>query len=266
MSETSTPTTAPDDAPPPTRPWRRQTNPVAWLAAAMVVLALVIVGVGGVAFGRSSRSTPAVPPTATVTVTGTGTIQGTPDTCSFTVGIDTVRPTAVLALAANNTQMRALERVLHQEGIPLADLQTENLSIYQQTNSAGVTTGWDVNDTLSVTDHDIAHAGRVIDAAARIAGNGISFGGVSFSISNESKLLAAARRQAMQSAQTEASQLAAGANASVTGIVKVTDQESSGIQPPFPFFGLAQASAAAVPIRAGHQPVSVQVTVVYSLS
>jgi uncharacterized protein YggE len=267
MSETHTDQAPEDPAQQPTRSGRLQTNPVAWLAAAVAVLALVIVGVGGVAFGRSTNNTPPVASTATITVTGSGTVQGTPDTCSFSIGVDTVRPTAVLALAANNTRMKAIERVLHDSGIPWSDLQTVNLSIYEQTNSNGVVTGWDVNDTLNVTDHNIARAGAVIDAAAHAAGNGISFGGVSFSLSNKSSLLATARRQAMQNAEAEASQLAAGANASVTGIVKVTDQENtSPSYPPIPFFGAVANATASVPLRAGHQPVSVTVTVVYSLS
>jgi len=248
-------------SPPPVWPPGRA---IAWLTAAVAVLALVVVGVAGVAFGRST--TGGDPPDPTITVTGSGTVKGVPDTCSFTIGVNTVRSTAVLALQANNAQMTALEHMLRDAGVPIDDLQTTNLAIYQETNAAGVVTGWAVDDTLDVTVHDIAHAGQIIDAAAKVTGNDITFGGVTFSISNDSSLLAAARREAMQSAMTEASQLASGANQSVTGIEKVTASETTSVSPPFPFFGLAARAASAVPLAAGRQPVSVQVTVVYTLS
>ena len=265
-TETATPQPAPpsDDT---ARSRRRDPHPVIWLAIVVVVLAIVIVGVVGVAFGRNSQSGASTNAPATITVTGTGPVQGTPDTLSFNIGVDTVRADAVLALSANNAQMQALERTLLRYGVLKQDLQTSNLDIYQRTDDHGNVIGWEVNDSLNVSIHNMAKAGVIIDAAARQASNNISFGGVSFSISNESRYLAAARREAMQSAMTEASQLAAGASRTVTGIVKVTDQENAQQPIVYPFAALRAASAdTSVPIQAGRQPVNVQVTVVYSLS
>jgi uncharacterized protein len=250
-------------------PQRHTANPVAWLAAAVAILVVVIVAVAGVAFGRSSRSSP-----ATITVTGSGTVQGTPDTVSFTVGAHTTRATAALALQANNTRVQSLEHTLEAQGVPVKDLQTSNLSIYDQTNQYGTITGFSVDDTLNVTVVNAngspagisAKAGRIIDAAAKATGNGIDFGGVTFSISNESNYLAIARARAVQNAMTEASQVAKGANRSVTGVVRITDQESNSPQPvAYPFAYLNASASHGVPIQVGRQPVNVQVTVVYTL-
>jgi uncharacterized protein YggE len=257
---------APDGHPSP----RRHVNPVSWLAAVVAILVVVIVAVAGVAFGRSSKSSP-----ATITVTGSGTVQGTPDTVSFTVGVHTTRATAAAALAFNNRRVDALERTLEANGVTTKDLQTSNLSIYDQTNQYGTITGFSVDDTLNVTVMNAngtssgisAKAGRIIDAAAKATGNGIDFGGVSFSISNESNYLAIARARAVQNAMTEARQVANGANTSVTGIVRITDQESSSTPPsPYAFNTLAASAFRGVPIQVGRQPVNVQVTVVYTLS
>lgn len=248
-------------------------SPLAWLIAGVAVLIVVIVAVAGVAYGRTSNSDPA---TATLTVTGSGTIQGTPDTVSFNVGVHTTAASAAAALRANDARVKTLEVKLQQAGVPFKDQQTSGLSIYEQTNQNGTITGFSVDDTLNVTVTSTlksagalsTEAGKAIDAAASAAGNGIEFGGVTFSISNESAYLAKARARAMANAMTEANQLAAGANRTVTGIARVTDQENSQPSTPYPFYGvLNQASASTgVPIRAGQQPLNVQVTVVYTLS
>jgi uncharacterized protein len=257
-----------DRAPTPTR--RGTGGPVAWLAGVVAILVVVIVAVAGVAYGRSSTSTP-----ATITVTGSGTVQGTPDTVSFNVGVDTTRASAVAAMAANNARVADLERVLEKYGVPLSDMQTSDLEVYDQTNQNNVITGFTVDDTLNVTVTTTngsatgisAKAGRIIDAAAKVTGNGIDFGGVTFSISNDSSDLAIARARAVQNAMTEATGVAKGANVAVTGIVRITDQESSSTPPPvYPFAQLANSAAVGVPIQVGRQPVNVQVTVVYDLS
>ena len=182
---------------------------------------------------------------ATITVTGSGTVQGTPDTVSFTVGVHTTRVTAALALAANNTRVQALESTLMANGVTTKDLQTSNLNIYEQTNQYGTITGFSVDDTLNVTVMNAdgtsrgisAKAGRIIDAAATATGNGIDFGGVSFSISNESNYLAIARARAVQNAMTEASQVARGANTSVS-------EHRAHHRP-----GVELAASVAVPVR-----------------
>jgi uncharacterized protein len=259
---------APHDAP-SAAPRPRAPSPVAWLAGVVAILVVVIVAVAGVAFGRSSKSSP-----ATITVTGSGTVQGTPDTVSFTVGVHTTRATAALALEVNNARVQSLESKLEAYGVLTKGLQTSNLNIYDQTNQYGTITGFTVDDTLNVTVMNAngtsqgisAKAGRVIDAAAKATGNGIDFGGVSFSISNESNYLAIARARAVQNAMTEASQVAKGANRSVTGIVRIADEESSSpVQPPYPFAYAADTSLRGVPIQVGRQPVNVQVTVVYTI-
>jgi uncharacterized protein len=255
----------------PHAPRRGAGSPMAWLIAGVAILVVVVIAVAGVAYGRTSSNDPA---TATITVTGAGTIEGTPDTVSFNVGVHTTRASAAAALAANNARVQSLESTLRRYGVPFKDQQTSGLNIYEQTNQYGTITGFSVDDTLNVTVTSTVkssgalsfEAGRAIDAAAKVAGNGIDFGGVSFSISNESTYLAKARARAMQNAMTEASQLAAGADRSVTGIVRVTDQENAQQTTPYPFFSALNATSAGVPIRVGQQPLNVQVTVVYTLS
>ena len=111
--------------------------------------------------------------------------------------------------------------------------------------------------------NNLSDLGEALDAAVHTTGNGVTLDGISFSIANQSSLLAAVSAQAMQQASTEASQLAAGGGLAVGPIVKVTDQENAGQQI---FYAPVNAAASSpVPVQAGQQQISVQVTVVYQL-
>jgi len=202
----------------------------------------------------------------TITVTGNGVVEGTPDTATFSIGVTTTARTAVVALEHNNAQVATLEQSLEQSGVQLKDMQTSYLNLSANTNSKGVVRSFTAEDDLSVTMNDLADLGQALDAAVTATGNGVTLGGISFSISNQSALLASARAQAMQAANTEATQVAAGGGLTLGPIVSITDQENAG---QYVYYNLnAQAPVAgggSVPVQAGQQQISVQVTVVYQL-
>ncbi|MEO9181545.1 MAG: SIMPL domain-containing protein [Acidimicrobiales bacterium] len=233
-----------------------------WFLMMVTTIVVVAVGFVGVILGHSSDTA-----RSTITVTGTGTVQGTPDTINFQIGVNTINPTAAAALTQNNQKVAALERALMRNGVTKKEMQTSGLNIYENTNNQGTITGFTVSDELSVTMHQVQKAGAAIDAAAKVAGNGVQLDGVSFTITNDSKLLQAARTRAMDNARTAAGQLSKAGDAHVTGIVKITDQEnqSSGVYYPTAF-ATSSALKNSVPLQTGSQPVNVQVTVVYSLA
>ena len=235
----------------------RRPRLLSWLLLMVTVLVVVAVGFIGVVLGHSGS-----PSRNTVTVTGSGTVQGTPDTINFQIGVNTVNLLASTALTNNNLKVFALEKALERNGVTKKEMQTSGLNIYENTNNQGTVTGFTVSDTLSVTMHKVKRAGAAIDAAARAAGNGVVLNGVSFTITNDSTLLQAARTRAMDNARLAAGQLAKAGDTHVTGIVKITDKEnqSSGIYYPQSFAAGAELKAA-VPLQTGSQPVNVQVTV-----
>jgi hypothetical protein len=228
-----------------------------------MVTALVVVAVGfvGVELGNSKGGA-----RSTITVTGSGTVQGTPDTINFQIGVSTVNPSASAALSENDAKVRALESALLKNGVTKKEMQTSGLNIYDNTNNQGTVTGFTVQDTLSVTMHKVQRAGAAIDAAARAVGNGVQLDGVSFTITNDSSLLRAARTRAMDNARLAAGQLAKAGDTHVTAIVKITDNENQSSGTYYPPVSYGASLKAAVPIETGSQPVNVQVTVVYSLS
>lgn len=260
MSETA-PTHVEAAAPPPPRGLHTPTLIV--LTVAVTVVLIAGIGLAGAAIGRSSRS--GAP--GTVTVSATGTVRGTPDTIEFTVGVQTTRATATGALAANDARVAHVEQILTNRKVPKSDLQTTGLNIWQDTNQYGQITGFTVDDSLEVTMHNVTQAGYAIEAAVRAGGNGIEFDGITLSISNDSSLLAKARARALAAARDEARQDAQASGASVGAVLRISDHETQSNSPVTFGYGSAYATnaAALVPLRAGTQPVTVNVTVVYAL-
>ena len=241
---------------------RRDAPPVTlWAMAAVLTVIVVAAIVVAAVIDRPTQNAP-----GTISVTGSGTVQGVPDTVSFQIGVQSVAASAANALAANNVRVRDLENSLFAHGVAHRDMQTSGLDIYTNTNNQGAVTGFTVDNNVNVSMHDIAAAGVALDAAVRVAGNGIQLSGISFSISDQSKYLAQARVKAMQDARTAATQVAKGGGASLGAIEKITDQENvSSVTIPFPEFKASLGTASSVPLQAGSQPINVQVAVVYAL-
>ena len=239
----------------------RGANPFRLLVVLVAAILLVVVAIAGIEIGRSHTTA-----SSTISVNGTGTVKGTPDTATFDIGVHTTAVSARSAFAQNKQKMNALIAALERNGVEKKEMQTSGLNVYQNTNNNGVVTGFSVDNTLNVTMHRIGDAGAAIDAAANAVGNGIQLNGISFSISNQSKLLQEARAKAMHNAKLAADQLASAGGAQVNALVKVSDQESQ-IQPIYyAAAGFATTAKTSTPIETGTQSVTVQVSVVYSLA
>lgn len=266
MSDTENnvePTPASSDTAHPRHPRSGRRGAIAALLILLVASVLVsTISIASVALTRSNSSKSA----STITVTGSGTAKGTPDTVNFQIGVSTVAQSAVGALSENSTRVARLIASLRSRGVAKSDMQTSDLSIYANYDNKGNITGFTASNNLNVTMHTIKNAGSAIDTAARAAGNGVQLNGLSFSISNDSSLLRKARVAAMKNAYLEASQIATAGGSRIGGIIRITDQENVS-SPPVIFKTLAPTASgvATTPLEAGSQSVNVQVTVVYSL-
>jgi uncharacterized protein len=239
---------------------------MALIVVAIVVLAGTFGGLllAGTSAASSRHSIAATD--ATIDVTGTGTATGTPDTVTLQIAVSTTEPSAAAALELNNTKMATLQAVLRHAGVKPQNLQTTGLNLSPNYNSSGDVTGFSAEDDLTVTMHDIARSGAVIDAAAVAVGNAAEIQGISFSISDAAKLDKLARTEAMANAKNEATDLAKAGGYELGPIVRITDHEQSSSPPPPIFAGNAAALArSAVPLQPGSEQLSDQVDVVYEL-
>ncbi|HET9089556.1 MAG TPA: SIMPL domain-containing protein [Acidimicrobiales bacterium] len=229
-------------------------------------VAAVVVGAALVVSAVLVRHPGSTVVASTVTVTGNGTAQGAPDTLSYQIGVNSTAITASAALEENNARVGALESSLIANGIARKDMQTTGLDISTNTNSSGVVTGFTVSDVLSVVTHRLASAGRTLDAAVRVAGNGAQLYGVTFSLSNQSRVLAAARADAIKNARAAAGEYASAGGASLGRVIKISEQNTASPLP-YAVYGTGfPAAKASVPLQRGTATVNALVTVVYALN
>jgi uncharacterized protein YggE len=199
----------------------------------------------------------------TITTQGTGMVSGAPDTMTLIIDVSTSALHAGTALQRNNALATAVQQTLERDGVKPSDIQTSGLSL--QENYPPSQAGFQVDDSVNATTHDLTRAGTVIDDAIAAAGDSGRLDGVTFSMSDSSPLLAAARQQAVAAARVQAQQLAAAAGETLGSLVSLSDEQQSDGSYPFGATASAAASGstAPVPVKPGTQQLSVVVTAVW---
>jgi uncharacterized protein YggE len=219
---------------------------------------LVAAAIAGVA--QPTRGGAATPSSTTITVTGNGSVNATPDKASFNFGVQVNAATAADALSKDAQQAQAIIDALKNAGIPDSDIQTTQVSLWPQTSNDGNTiTGYQASNSVNVTAK-IGQSGPLVDAAVGAGANNID--GPNLSVSDQSSFYAQALKLAVQDAKTQAQAIADAAGLSLGGIVHISDEGSA----PTPIFYATDAVAkgASTPISAGTQQISATVTVTYS--
>ncbi len=248
---------------------RRRTTALAVFAAVPLLLA----GCGG--DSGPSPVTPAAAGDETaalsgISARGTGSVKGKPDTLTVVLGVETRGEKAASALQTNNEKANALIDTLKSRGVDEKDIQTSQLSInptYDQTGQR--ITGYQVSNSVTAILHDLDGAGGLIDAAAAAAGDAVRVNSLGFSIDDDGALKAAARTEAVRAARAQAEQLAEAAGVKLGRLRSLTEVSSGGAMP---FYDIAKgatpapAAAAAPPIQAGTQELSLQVDVIYDIA
>ena len=204
----------------------------------------------------------------TISVAGHGKVEGTPDTVTVTIGVQTTDPSAQTAMQKNGDEATALIDALKSRGVAAKDIQTNDLSVSPTWDTKGQQiTGYSVSNPVSVRLHDITHAGSIIDAAAAKVGNDVRLQGVAFSIEDPTGALAQARAAAVKDAITQAQQLAAAAGVKLGAIRSIDDTGTQLPQPQY-FTGTTAGDAvhASTPVEPGSQQLAVDVSVVYDIA
>ena len=245
-------------------------------AAIAAVATVAAVGVAGCSSGSAksttaarltAATTPANTPGPTINVAGHGKVDGTPDVMTVTMGVQTIDPSAQAALQRNNDRANALITALKNKGVAAKDIQTVDLNVSPNFDKNFHVTGYSASNTVSAKLRDLSKAGEVIDTAALTAGEDVRLQGVSFSIDNTSSLVAQARADAIKDALAQGRQLATAAGVHLGAIRTIDDTGTALPQPQYlAQNGMLRDAAAAVPIEAGSQELSVDVTVVFDIT
>jgi uncharacterized protein YggE len=232
-----------------------KTISIAALAAALAAAVALAVVRPGAAHGSSA------PSGRTLTVSGTATARGAPDTALFTFGVETEGATAKAALADNAARMRRVIAALLSTGVAREDIQTQDVSVYPRRTELGGLRGFTADGSVAATVRRLARTGAAVDAAVAAGANQTS--GPQFDRSSRSGLTQRALRDAFAEARAKAETLAQEAGASLGEVRRV--EESGQAPQPMPIGVFAAAEGARTPIEPGTQQVQASVTVTFSL-
>lgn len=240
-----------------------------WVAAAAAVLVAAVV-IGVVRPGGTSVHA-ATPGDDSITVTGVGTADATPDTLTVDFSVHVTRPTVQEALDAQATTVQHLLEALKASGIPRSRTQTTDLSLDRHYDEHGTVTGYDANETVRAKVRPLSHAGSVISKAATSAGNAVEVGDLAFDLGNDADVVKSARANAFADARDRAQQYAALSGRGLGRVEKVTEVVDAPVQPVDYYSADALRAGAsgavkAVPLRPGQQSLTVRVNVTWSLA
>jgi uncharacterized protein YggE len=239
-----------------------------------VALAVAGVALGLTACTASKAATPAAPSVAdpasrTISANALGKATGTPDLLTITIGVQTQASRAAAALADNNSRATAVIANLKAGGVADKDVQTSQLAI-SPTYGGGpnpTITGYQVSDLVTAKLRNLSGAGTLIDDAASAAGDAARVDGISFSIADDSALLASARADAVRQAVARVKTMADAAGVTLGDIRSITDQSAQQpvLSNQFAAGSASSEGAAPVPIQPGTEDLTVDVTVVYDI-
>jgi uncharacterized protein YggE len=240
------------------------TRSVAIGAIGAIVVAVAALTVhAGPATAAPTASDPA---THTITVSGSGKVTVVPDVARVTLGVTITESTVKAARSSAARSMTDIIAAVKALGVADADIQTSGLSLYPQyaPGSSSRITGYQISEQVTVTIRDLDKAGDVVDAATAKGANAVN--GISFELADPAKAMNDARGAAVAAARASAQAMATAGGVSLGSVVSMTD---STVSMPYPInYGMASGAAldaAATPVKAGTQDVSVVIQVVFAI-
>ena len=202
---------------------------------------------------------------ATLTVTGSATVETVPDLATLSLGVTTMGATASAAMQANSDAVAAVIARLKASGVEAADIQTSNLSLNPNwvSNASGTASeiqGYMANNMVTIRVRAIANTGAVLDAAISDGANALN--GLTFSLQDPRPAEDEARLKAVADARARATLLAGAASIQLGPILSIIE---GGMASPMPGPMYRLDSAAAVPVETGSVGVSASVTLVFQI-
>lgn len=221
---------------------------------------------GGVGGGAGAAAVPRAaqgaqePLGGSISVAGTGTAQGKPDTAYVTLGFGSRDESLLAAQKQTAEKMAAVLDRLRRSGVAAKDIQTSQYTISRNQKKKL----FNVSNRVLVTIRDIDSAGRLLDGAVHAGANNVQ--GITFGIQDRAALDAEARRAAMADAKRKAATLAREGGVAVGEPISIS--EGAGLyEDPY----LAQTGGGGggggyeTPIQPGQLTVSIGVQVRYAI-
>lgn len=238
-----------------------------FLVGFLVAVLVFVFYTGAVNWGKIE-----IAPASTITVTGTSKLDQAPQVANFnaTVSIDDDdKDTAVNSV---NTKMTALINSLKTFGIAESDIQTSQVSVYEN-NKAEIliypprpttTKAWQASNSITIKLRDINKASALTDLLNTSGATQVS--GPNFTIEDTKSSDSALLVDAISDAKTKADAMAKAGGRRLGKMITVTEGYSSQ-----PFYAAASLEKALdsrgvpSPVEPGTQTLSKTVTVIFEL-
>lgn len=210
--------------------------------------------------------------TPKIVMTGSADAHVVPDQLSFGLVAQVEDKDLSTALKHANDAMRGAMGTLERKGVASQDIASSGLDmspVYDYAGKHQTLRGYQVTQQAQVTVHDLGKAGGLISAVVSGGGNDVQVQGINLSVSDPEAALASARRDAVAKATAKAKQYAEAAGRSLGGVVSIVEPATDQSPRPLDYQVTKSAagdSAASVPISAGEQTMTVQVTITWGLS
>ena len=236
-----------------------------------LVLVLLVAGCG------SANGTGLPEERLTVSVTGYGQAEGTPDLANAQLGVSIVDPDIGKAINEANAAIERITNAVVAQGVSSNDVLTTNYSVWSEEvydPQTGMPTGetrYRVDINLAITVREVHRMGDLIAVGLDAGATNIS--GINFTIDDTAALEAVARDNAIADVRDRAEKLAQGLGMTLGNPLSV-GEGSAGAPGPIYSYGLkgdvgmgGGGVGAGVPsiISPGQTTIGVQVTVIYEL-
>jgi len=236
-----------------------------------LVLVLLVAGCG------SANGTGLPEERLTVSVTGYGQAEGTPDLANAQLGVSIVDPDIGKAINEANAAIERITNAVVAQGVSSDDVLTTNYSVWSEEvydPQTGMPTGetrYRVDINLAITVREVHRMGDLI--AVGLGAGATNISGINFTIDDTAALEAVARDNAIADVRDRAEKLAQGLGMTLGNPISV-GEGSAGAPGPIYSYGLkgdigmgGGGVGAGVPsiISPGQTTIGVQVTVIYEL-
>ena len=205
-----------------------------------------------------------------IEVGGEASVEVAPDLARLTLGVTSTGKDANAAMAANANAVNAVIAALKAQGVAAGDIQTSSLSISPQfSNPASPSareqtiTGYVVTDMVSLTARDLSRLGALLDGAVHAGANAVY--GLTYGETNPGALIDRVRPLAVADARRKAEIYAAAGGAGVGRLMTLTEQNAPS-PTQFRRSVYAPSAAAATPIEAGQERLTVTIIAQFELT
>lgn len=233
-------------------------------AATLLIITVFLTGCGSLSPSEGSQSV------RTMSVSGRGTVELSPDIARVNIGIRSQSPDVAQALKENTANAEAIIQKLLDLGVEQNDIQTRNFNVYPQQNQQPGPEGeveetqtFVVENTVSVTVRDLDSLGEILSTAVQEGANTIH--GVTFDVEDRETAVEEARGLAIENAKAQAEAIAETAGVVLGPVHSIRINEGS----PTPVARAVEMEAAqgggAVPISGGQLTIRVTANLTFQI-